>query len=123
LARVDEDGYLYIVGRAKDFLKCAGKRVSCRQLEETILECPQLLEAAVIGVPDDTLGEAVKAFVVPSNGCTGSLEDQVKQFCKQRLPLAMVPSRVVILDALPKNSSGKVIKDELRNLEPSELWR
>jgi acyl-CoA synthetase (AMP-forming)/AMP-acid ligase II len=123
LARVDEDGYLYIVGRAKDFLKCGGKRVSCRQLEETILECPELMEAAVIGVPDETLGEAVKAFVVPSNRCTEGLADQVKQFCKQRLPLVLVPSQVVILDALPKNGSGKVIKDELRKLERSELWQ
>ena len=65
LARVDEEGFIYIVDRAKDFLKCRGEKVSCRQIEEVLLEFDELVEAAVIGIPDGVLGEAVKAFVVP----------------------------------------------------------
>lgn len=64
-ARVDEEGFIYIVDRAKDILKCRGEKVSCRQIEEVLLEFDELVEAAVIGIPDDVLDEAVKAFVVP----------------------------------------------------------
>jgi len=72
LATVDPDGFLYVIDRAKEFLKCGGTRVSCRQLEDRHLECEDLLGAAVIGVPDDVLGETVQAFVVPRNpACTG----------------------------------------------------
>ena len=65
LATVDEDGFIHIVDRAKDFLKCGGKRVSCRSLENILLEHAALLEAAVVGVPDEVLGEAVVAYIVP----------------------------------------------------------
>jgi acyl-CoA synthetase (AMP-forming)/AMP-acid ligase II len=65
LATVDDEGFLYIVDRAKDFVKCGSIRVSCRSVEEKLLECSELVEAAVIGIPDEVLGEAVQAFVVP----------------------------------------------------------
>ncbi len=65
IATVDAEGFIYIVDRAKDFLKCGGKRVGCRQLEQQILQFESLLEVAVIGVPDEVLGEAVKAFAAP----------------------------------------------------------
>jgi len=116
LARVDEDGFLYIVDRAKDFLKCGGKRVSCRQIEETLLEFEGVLEAAVIGVADATLGEAVKAFVVPRERNGGIMENQVRLFCKQRMPAWLVPREIVVLDSLPKNSAGKVLKLALKAL-------
>src|SRR4030095_9388012 len=65
LATVDEDGFIYIVGRDNDFLKCRGERVSCPKLEAQILECRDVQEAAVVGIPDAVLGEAVRAFIVP----------------------------------------------------------
>src|ERR1700730_80200 len=68
IATVDEDGFIYIVDRAKDFLKCGGTRVACKYLEEKLLGFAEVVEAAVIGVQDPVLGEAVKAFVVPRNG-------------------------------------------------------
>lgn len=113
-ATVDEDGFLYVVGRAKDFLKCGGKRVSCKQLEQQLLECEDLLEAAVIGVPDEVLGEAVVAFLVPRPGGMAG-EENLRQFCKQNLPPEFQPRELVVLNALPKNSASKVLKEELRN--------
>lgn len=116
LATVDEEGFIYVVSRAKDFVKCGGRRVSCRHVEEQLLEFDGLLEAAVIGVPDDVLGEAVRAFVVPRAGYSTALEDRLRQFCRERLPSQLNPKAIVMLDALPKNSAGKVLKPRLRML-------
>lgn len=114
LARVDEDGFIYIVDRVKDFLKCRGEKVSCRQIEETLLECDELIEAAVVGIPDEVLGEAVKAFAVPRNKNVDGLEERVVSFCKAKLALHHVPKQIVVLPSLPKNSAGKVMKTALR---------
>lgn len=116
LAAVDEQGYIFIAGRAKDFLKCGGKRVSCKQLEQQLLEYEDLLEAAVIGVPDEVMGEAVKAFVVPRPGLT-AVEERLRSFCKERFPFQLVPREIVVLNVLPKNHAGKVLKEELRDAE------
>ncbi len=114
LATIDPDGFIYIVGRAKDFLKCGGKRVSCRQLEERILEFDGLVEAAVVGVSDDILGEAVRAFVVPRTPDADGLVDRVLQFCREHFPVDLIPRDIVVLDTLPKNSAGKVLKQNLK---------
>jgi long-chain acyl-CoA synthetase len=114
LATVDEDGFIYIVDRAKDIIKCGGKRISSRQIEETLLEFSGLLEACVVGVPDEILGEAVKAFVVPKDKDVADLEDQLRVFCKQRMPAALIPKEIVIMAGLPKNSAGKVLKSALK---------
>jgi len=116
LATVDEDGFIYVVDREKDFLKCGGKRISCRQLEDRLLSFEGVLEAAVIGVPDDVLGEAVKAFVVPRKGYSSGLEERLRLFCKEYVPPELVPREVVVLEGLPKNSSGKVLKQSLKTL-------
>jgi acyl-CoA synthetase (AMP-forming)/AMP-acid ligase II len=114
LARVDEDGFIYIVDRAKDFLKCRGEKISCREIEEVLLEFGELLEAAVVGIPDDVLGEAVKAFVVPRNRNLEGLVERMTSFCRGRLALHHVPKQIVALRSLPKNSAGKVMKKALR---------
>jgi acyl-CoA synthetase (AMP-forming)/AMP-acid ligase II len=114
LATVDEDGFIFVVDRAKDFLKCSGKRTSCRQLEERLLEFEELLEVAIVGVPDEVLGEAVKAFVVPCKKDSGGLEEHVRQFCRKCFPPHLVPREIVVLSHLPKNSSGKVMKQTLK---------
>jgi acyl-coenzyme A synthetase/AMP-(fatty) acid ligase len=116
LATVDEDGFIYILDRAKDFLKCGGKRVSCRQLEDQLLAFEGVLEAAVIGVPDQVLGEAVKAFVVPRNHEVADLKERLKLFCKQRMTPELVPKEFVMVQSLPKSSSGKVLKQNLKVL-------
>jgi len=114
LARVDEDGFIYIVDRAKDFLKCRGEKVSCRQIEGVLLECSEIVEAAVVGIPDDVLGEAVKVFAVPRNTNIDGLEERVASFCRTRLALHQLPKQIVILRSLPKNSAGKVMKGVLK---------
>jgi long-chain acyl-CoA synthetase len=114
LATVDEDGLIFIVDRAKDFLKCGGKRVSCRNLENILLEHASLLEAAVVGVPDEILGEAAVAYVVPRDPKVQPSGEQLTTFCKERMPLPVVPRRFVVLGSLPKNSSGKVLKSLLK---------
>ena len=118
LATVDEDGFIYVLDRAKDFLKCGGQRVSCRQLEEQLLACEELLEVAVIATPDDVLGEAVKAFVVPRVSDCNGLREHVEQFCRARMAPQLVPKEIVVLSALPKNSAGKVLKASLRTPQP-----
>jgi long-chain acyl-CoA synthetase len=112
---VDEDGCIYIVDRARDILKCGSKRVSCRQIEDQLLECEDLVEAAVVGIPDDDLGEAVMAFVLPRAAECNGLKDRLRLFCKQRMPAQLAPKDIVVLSGLPKNSVGKVLKSELRN--------
>jgi len=116
LGTIDEDGFIYIVDRAKDFIKCGGKRTSCRQIEETLLEFNGLLEAAVVGMPDEVLGEAVKAFVVPRDKNASEIETQLRAFCRERIPWPLVPKEIVVLESIPKNNSGKVMKSSLKGL-------
>ena len=120
LAQVDEDGFIYIVDRAKDFVKCRGEKVSCRQIEEVLLECSEIVETAVVGIPDDVLGEALKVFAVPRNRNTDGLEERVASFCKTKLALHHLPKQIVILRSLPKNGSGKVMKGVLKSLDANQ---
>jgi acyl-CoA synthetase (AMP-forming)/AMP-acid ligase II len=115
LATVDEDGFIYIVDRAKDFLKCGGKRVSARQVENVLLENEDLLEAAVIGVPDEVLGEAAVAYVVLRDPKSGTGASELEGHCRRKLPPAFIPKDFIFLRSLPKNSSGKVLKSVLKN--------
>ena len=114
LATVDEDGFIFIVDRAKDFLKCGGKRVSCRYLESVLLGYEELLEAAVVGVADEVLGEAAVAYVVLRDPKRGIRPEQLQAYCRQNLPPPFVPKKFVMLNSLPKNSSGKVLKPLLK---------
>lgn len=120
LATVDDEGFIYLKDRAKDFLKCGGNRVSCREVEDRLLEFSGIVEAAVIGVPDDVLGECVRAFVVPRNGEQNGLREELDLFCKKNLAPHLFPKQVVFVAALPKNSAGKVLKAELRNRKLAE---
>jgi len=114
MATVDQDGFIYVVERAKDFVKCGGRRVSCRQIEDQLLECDELLEAAVVGVPDEVLGEAVKVFVVPRRSNENGLKESLHLFCKKRMSPQLVPKEIIFLQRLPKNSAGKVLKQNLK---------
>jgi len=113
LGRKDDEGFFYVVGRKRDMIKSAGNRVSAKEIEEIILEHPNILETAVIGVPDQFIGEAIRAYVVPKNGVPIPAEELIA-YCKERLPEYKVPRTVVIRESLPKNASGKIMKEELR---------
>lgn len=123
LATVDSDGFIFILDRAKDFLKCGGKRVSCRFVENALLEHRSLIEVAVVGVPDEILGEAAVAFVVPQDTMAPPTPEELRSHCKQRLPAAFVPKRFVLVRALPKSSGGKVLKAELKSNPPEPVIR
>jgi acyl-CoA synthetase (AMP-forming)/AMP-acid ligase II len=112
LFRIDADGYLFFVGRKDDILKVGGNKVSPREVEEVLCQMDGVREAAVIGMPDAAWGEAVKAFVVPSEGASLTAEDVVR-FCSSRLRGFMVPKAVAFVRDLPKTESGKVKKREL----------
>jgi acyl-CoA synthetase (AMP-forming)/AMP-acid ligase II len=114
LARVDRDGFLFIVERSRDFIKAMGNRVSPKEVEEVIAELPQVVETAVIGVPHEMWGEAIKAFVVPT--AAGSLTaDEVRAHClRRRLPNYKIPEQVEFLPALPKTAHGKVDRQRLK---------
>jgi long-chain acyl-CoA synthetase len=114
MATVDDDGFIYVVDRAKDFVKCGGKRVSCRQIEDQLLRCDELVEAAVVGIPHETLGEAVKAFVVPRTSKENGLKETLHDFCRKHMPPQLVPKEIVFMQTLPKNSAGKVLKQNLK---------
>ena len=113
IATVDEDGFIYIVDRMKHFIKCGGVRVSCRHLEEIILECTEIVEAAVVGIPDSLLGEAVALFVVPRRDGP-DIVSQLHRLCRERLGPTLLPKKIFVLRSLPKNGSEKVLKHTLQ---------
>jgi fatty-acyl-CoA synthase len=115
LATIDEEGYITIVDRKKDMIKSGGENVSSREVEEVIYRLQQISEVAVIGLPDPRWIEAVTAVVVVRAGCSLT-EQQVTAHCRESLASFKVPKQVIFASLLPKNSSGKLLKRELRAL-------
>jgi acyl-CoA synthetase (AMP-forming)/AMP-acid ligase II len=115
LARKDDEGYFYIVGRKKEIIKAGGNRVSAKEIEECILENEKIAEVAVFGVKDDILGEAIKAAIVLKNGFKSDGKE-IRNFCKSRLADYKVPKYIEIVDSLPKYQSGKVNKVLLKEM-------
>jgi len=111
LARVDEDGYFFIVDRKKDMIIRGGYNVYPREIEEVLYEHPAVLEAAVIGVPDTVFGEEVAASIVLRSGANAST-DEIREFVKDRVAAYKYPRHIWFADALPKGSTGKVLKRE-----------
>ena len=113
LGEIDDEGYLYVVDRAKDIVVTGGENVSSREVEDVLSTHPAVGQVAVIGVPDDRWGEAVCAVVVPRNGASVTLEGLVEH-TRGVLGGFKQPRRLVLVDELPTNASGKVLKRELR---------
>jgi long-chain acyl-CoA synthetase len=116
---MDEEGYFYITDRKKDIIIRGGENVSPREVEEVILEIPQVADAGVIGIPDKVYGEEIKAYCVLRQGHSISSEE-ITAYCKQKLPTFKVPKAVQITDALPKNLLGKLLRAELRKMEKQQ---
>ncbi len=112
---LDEDGYLYIAGRMKEVIIRGGNNVYATDVESVLYEHPDVLEAAVIGIPHDVLGEDIAAFVVPRAGVTFDERalDTLDAFCRDRLADYKCPRHYRVLDALPRNATGKVLKRDL----------
>jgi acyl-CoA synthetase (AMP-forming)/AMP-acid ligase II len=114
LAYLDADGFIYIVGRKKDMIIRGGNNIYATDVEAVILEHPDVQEAAVIGVPHAVLGEDVAAYVVVRAGLSLS-DDELRDFCSERLADYKRPRRITFVDELPRNATGKVMKHLLRD--------
>ena len=113
IGRFDSDGYLYIIDRLKDLIITGGENVYSREVEEALYLRPEVQECAVIGLPDREWGERVTAFIVPKPG--KSVESQeLKSYLKSSLSPFKVPKEFVVVNELPKNPAGKILKRELK---------
>jgi long-chain acyl-CoA synthetase len=109
---VDDDGYYFIVDRKKDMIIRGGYNVYPREIEEVLYEHPAVREVAVIGVPDDSLGEEVAAVVVLKEGCEAG-EDELREHAKREVASYKYPRRIWFVGELPKGPTGKILKREI----------
>jgi long-chain acyl-CoA synthetase len=115
IARMDEDGYIYIVDRKKDLIIRGGYNVYPREIEEVIYQIPEILETAVIGLPHADLGEEIMAIVVLNDGAEIN-ENDIREFVKQRVAPYKYPRVIQIRqEPLPKSGTGKILKKEIKN--------
>ncbi|PLT33811.1 fatty acid--CoA ligase family protein [Bacillus sp. V5-8f] len=112
LARVDDEGYFYIVDRKKEMIIVGGYNVYPREVEEVLFAHPDIVEAAVIGVPDPNQGEVVQCFVVKKN--ESLTEEELIAYCAEHLAKYKVPKSVEFLEELPKNTTGKILRRSLK---------
>jgi malonyl-CoA/methylmalonyl-CoA synthetase len=115
LGRFDSDGYLELVGRSKDLIITGGMNVYPSEVEAVLDAQPGVAESAVIGLPDEDLGEAVVALVVAAHRTALDVE-RLRSGCRQRLAGFKVPKRIHVVEVLPRNAMGKVEKSTLRDL-------
>jgi len=118
LAKKDEDGYFYIVDRKKDMIIVGGFNVYPREVEEVLFSHPNVSEAAVVGFPDINFGEAVHAYVVLKENSTTI--EELQEFCSEHLVKYKVPTVIELLDELPKNSTGKILRRSLKEIVKSK---
>ncbi len=109
----DEDGYIFLAGRAKDIIKRGGEMISPEEVENVLLSHPKVDDCAVIGVRDETWGERVRAVLVLEKGETVD-QDEIVEFCRARLASYKKPESVVFTDEIPRNPMGKILKRVLR---------
>jgi acyl-CoA synthetase (AMP-forming)/AMP-acid ligase II len=113
VARIDEDGFVWIEGRLSDMVNRGGLKVHPGEVEEVLRLSPAVADAAVVGVPDDRLGEVPVAFVVPAAAADGVDGDELEALCRRHLAPYKVPVRFDRVDALPRNEAGKLLRREL----------
>ena len=121
VARMDEDGYFYIVERKKDMIISEGFNIYPREIEEFLLTHPEIRDAAVVGVPDKLRGERVIAYVVVKEG-DKTAADEIIKFCRDNLVKYKVPKKVIFKDDIPTNIAGKKLRRVLRE-EAESLCR
>lgn len=116
IARMDENGYFYIVDRKKDMVISGGHNVYPREVEEVLYSHPEIKEACVIGLPHPERGEQIKAFVVPQKKDSVAVEELIA-YCRTRLAVYKLPTQIEFRDDLPKSHVGKVLRNVLREEE------
>ncbi len=118
MAWQDEDGYLYFVGRTDEIIKSSGYRISPFEIESVLMEHKAVLECAVIGIPDSTRGQVVKAFIVPAKGYLPSeeLKKEIQNFVKSSTAPYKYPRQIDFVEDLPKTISGKIIRNKLKEV-------
>jgi long-chain acyl-CoA synthetase len=113
LARVDQEGFFYIVDRKDDLILSSGFNVYPSQIEEVLEKHPKIKEAAVIGVPDRIKGQAIQAVIVLREGMQGDKEEFLK-YCKENMPEYRMPKAILLRDAIPRNPAGKILRRVLK---------
>ena len=116
IGKIDDEGFIYILDRKKDMINRGGEKIYSLEVENVVSGYPKVLEVAVVGVPDQFLGEAVKVAIVLRPGQTAD-EEEIRKFCSEHLADYKVPKYVEFLDSLPRNPAGKVIKGGLRYIK------
>ncbi len=120
VARMDEEGYVFIVDRLKDMINSGGYKIWPREVEEALYSHPKVRLAMVVGVPDDYYGEVVKAFVVPKEDCRGAISvEEIISFCKKTMAIYKTPRIVEFCENLPISPQGKVLRRLMRERESS----
>jgi len=115
LGRFDSNGAILITGRVKDIIIRKGENVSAKEVEDVLYGHPKVADVAVLGIPDETRGEMVVAFVVPKDQADPPTIPDVREHCRSvGLMIQKIPERIEVIDVMPRNPSGKVPKHELR---------
>jgi long-chain acyl-CoA synthetase len=115
MARMDEDGYLYIVERKKDLIIRGGFNIYPRDIEEILYQHPAIKEAVAIGIPDPVMGEEVKVYVVLKEGMM-AVAEEIIHYCQSQLAKYKWPKFIELADSLPRNPMGKILRKDLRKL-------
>jgi long-chain acyl-CoA synthetase len=118
LGYLDEDGFLYIVGRKKDMIIRGGENIYPAEIERVVAENPKVSEVAVVGVKDKIMGEEAKAYVIPLD--PSLTEDELREFLKEKLAEHKIPKYISFMEDLPRNPMGKILKRELREMAAKE---
>jgi acetyl-CoA synthetase len=119
LAKKDENGYFWFVGRKDDLISSAGYRIGPAEIEDCLIKHPAVFMAGVIGAPDPVRGEIVKAFIVlkPNFSPEQALKEEIQQFIKTRLAAHEYPREIEFLSELPLTATGKIMRKDLRKME------
>ncbi|MBW8036244.1 MAG: AMP-binding protein, partial [Planctomycetes bacterium] len=117
LVKLDDEGFLYFIGRNDGMIKCSGNRISPTEIEEVVYKTHLAAEVAAVGVADSVAGQVIKIFVVPTDNDASRFDEtanEIMRFCSQNCPAYMVPRHVEFVDVLPKTATGKIDYPELR---------
>ena len=115
IGTIDEDGFIYVLAREKEYLKVSGERISPKEVEDVIVSLPSVVDCSIVGVEDDILGEAIKAFVVLESSASLT-KDDIVNFCNGRLSSTKLPKFIEFIDEIPVSPTGKKLRSELEQL-------